>query len=58
MDIGTGWMSPLNVEREIGHASVLGNDVVGAVRFGDDGDIGLVPVVDEVFGAQAALQLG
>ncbi len=58
VDILSGRMLTHDVEREIRHARMLGDHVMGAVGFGDDRDIGLVALVEEVSGAQAALQLG
>ena len=54
VDIISGGMSALDVEWKISHACVLRDDVVGAIGFGDDYAIGLVALVEEIPGAQAA----
>ena len=48
---------PPDVQGKHRHSAVLGHNVVGPVRLGNDGGVGLVTPVDQVFGSHAALEL-
>src|SRR2546422_5695857 len=46
-----------DVDDELEGAGVLGDDVLGAIRLGHDGEVGTYPALQHVDGARAALQL-